>query len=114
MNEKHLAKMGVPPGEPVRQALAFISRYCIAGNDKQLIPQAVETVFRNPEAYVDDELRADFARALLAVPTSFTPGNAPWRQWGRERLPKGSMAPPSACWWRACWSWGYLRASAMA
>jgi tRNA-splicing ligase RtcB (3'-phosphate/5'-hydroxy nucleic acid ligase) len=97
MNEKHLTKMGVPPGEPVRQALAFISRYCIAGNDKQLIPQAVETVFRNPEAYVDDELRADFARALLAVQTSFTPGNAPWRQWGQDLESQAVAQMARAC-----------------
>jgi tRNA-splicing ligase RtcB len=82
MNSKHLAQLGVPPGEPTRAALAFISRFCIAGNDKKQIPAAVEAVFRNPAAFVDDELRAEFARALIAVPTTFTPGNAPWRQWG--------------------------------
>ncbi|MBN8248267.1 MAG: RtcB family protein, partial [Verrucomicrobia bacterium] len=84
MNEKHLTKLGVPPGEAVRQALAFISRYCLAGNDKQQIPQAIEAVIHNPGAYVEDALRADFARALLAVPKDFTPGNAPWRQWGQD------------------------------
>jgi len=97
MNEKHLTRMGVPPGEPVRQALAFISRYCLAGNDRQQIPQAVEAVFRNPGAYVDDALRADFARALLAVPTSFTPGNAPWRQWGRDLDPQALAQMARAC-----------------
>ncbi len=97
MNEKHLAKMGVPPGEPVRQALAFISRYCLAGNDKQQIPQAVEAVFRDPGAFVDDELRADFARALLAVPTSFTPGNAPWRQWGQDLEAQALAQMARAC-----------------
>ncbi len=84
MNSKHLARLGVPPGEPTRAALAFISRFCLAGNDKQQIPTAVEAVFQNPAAFVNDELRAEFARALIAVPTTFTPGNAPWRQWGAD------------------------------
>ena len=57
MNEKHLIKMGVPPGEPVRAALTFISRYCLAGNDKQRIPQAVETVLRDPAAHAGRCLR---------------------------------------------------------
>ncbi len=82
MNQKHLAKLGVPPGEPTRAALAFISRFCVAGNDKQQIPAAVEAVLRDPASFVNDELRAEFAQALLAVPTTFTPGAAPWRQWG--------------------------------
>ena len=38
MNEKHLAKLGVPAGEPTRAALQFISHYCIAGHDKSQIP----------------------------------------------------------------------------
>ena len=82
MNQKQLARLGVPPGEPTRAALAFISRFCLAGNAKQQIPAAVEAVFRDPASFVNDELRAEFARALLAVPTTFTPGAAPWRQWG--------------------------------
>ena len=84
MNQKHLAKLGVPPGEPTRAALAFISRFCVAGNDKQQIPAAVEAVLRDPASFVNDELRAEFAQALLAVPTTFTPGAAPWRQWGTD------------------------------
>jgi tRNA-splicing ligase RtcB len=97
MNEKHLAKMGVPPGEPTRAALAFISRYCLAGNDKQQIPTAVEAVFRDPAAFVNDELRADFAQVLIAMPTSFAPGNAPWRQWGQDLEAQALAQMARAC-----------------
>lgn len=84
MNSNQLSNLGVPPGEPTRAALAFISRYCLAGNDKQQIPAAVECVFRDPAAFVNDELRGDFAQALLKVPTTFAPGAAPWKQWGAD------------------------------
>jgi tRNA-splicing ligase RtcB len=97
MNEKHLAKLGVPPGEPTRAALAFISRYCLAGNDKQQIPTAVEAVFRDPAAFVNDDLRADFAQALIAMPTSFAPGNAPWRQWGQDLEAQALAQMARAC-----------------
>ena len=82
MNQNQLARLGVPPGEPTRAALNFISRYCLAGNDKQQIPAAVKAVLRDPAMFVNDELRRDFAQALLTVPTSFAPGDAPWKQWG--------------------------------
>ena len=47
------------------RTLAFISRYCLAGNDKQQIPAAVEAVFRDPAAFVNDELRAEIAAELF-------------------------------------------------
>ena len=97
MNEKHLIKMGVPPGEPVRAALTFISRYCLAGNDKQRIPEAVETVLRDPAAHAGDDLRGGFARALLAVPTTFVPGQAPWRQWGQDLEAQALAQMARAC-----------------
>lgn len=97
MNQKHLAQLGVPPGEPTRAALAFISRFCLAGNDKQQIPAAVEAVFRDPASFVNDELRAEFAQALIAMPTTFTPGNAPWRQWGADLDPQALAQMSRAC-----------------
>lgn len=97
MNEKHLARLGVPPGEPTRAALRFISKYCIAGNNKALIPEVVATVFADPAAFVDDPLRAEFAQSLLSVPQSFTPGQAPWQQWGDDLDPNARVQMERAC-----------------
>jgi len=97
MNSSQLAGLGVPPGEPTRAAFRFISRYCIAGNDKQQIPAAVDAVFRDPAAFLGDELRGEFAQALLDVPTAFVPGNARWRQWGVDLDPQALAQMSRAC-----------------
>ncbi len=82
MNAKQIQSLGLPPGEAVREALAFISRFCLAGNDKSLIHSAVGEVIRDPASFTEDPLRSEFARAVLRVPRSFTPGDAPWHRWG--------------------------------
>lgn len=97
MNQKHLAQMGVPPGEPTRAALEFISRYCIAGNEKSGIAAAVAAVLADPAAFVGDALRGDFAQALQNVPTAFVPGHAPWRQWGVDLESQAVAQMSRAC-----------------
>ncbi|HRI13507.1 MAG TPA: RtcB family protein [Verrucomicrobiota bacterium] len=97
MNEKQLARLGVPPGEPTRAALAFISRYCLAGHDRQQIPTEVEAVIRSPAAFVNDELRGGFAQALVNVPKTFVPGDAPWKLWGGDLDPQALSQMSRAC-----------------
>jgi len=97
MNSNQLARLGVPPGDPTRAALSFISRYCIAGHDKKQIPTAVEAVVRDPAAFLGDELRGGFAQALLDVPTAFEPGSARWRQWGVDLDPQALTQMSRAC-----------------
>ncbi len=84
MNQKKLAALGVLPGEPMRAALDFISRYCLAGHDRGQIASAVAAVFNDPGVYVKDDLRGRFAQALLNTPKTFTPSAAPWKQWGED------------------------------
>lgn len=82
MNARHLEKLGVPLGAPTREALAFISKFCIAGNEKARIQETIESILRDPAAYSEDPLASEFARALQAVPKAFVRGSAPWQQWG--------------------------------
>ena len=96
MNVKQLHALGVPPGDATRAALAFISKFCIAGNPKSEIASAVEAVIRDPAAYLQDELRGPFAQALHTIPT-FSPGNAPWRQWGSGLEPGAIDQMARAC-----------------
>jgi len=67
MNTKDLINLGVPPGEASRRGVEFIARYILKGLDKAQLRAAVEAVVRDPAAFVEDELRGDFARALTRV-----------------------------------------------
>lgn len=97
MNNKQLTRLGVPPGEPMRTALEFISRFCIAGNAKSEITAAIEAVLREPGRFLNDELRRGFAQALLEVPTTFEEGDAPWKQWGADLEPQAVAQMARAC-----------------
>src|SRR5438093_4092132 len=65
MNTKDLIRLGVPPGEPTRRGIEFISRYILKGLDKAKLAEAVEAVVSDPASFVDDELRGEFAKSLV-------------------------------------------------
>ena len=82
MNTKDLMRMGVPSGEATHQGMEFISQYITKGLDKRSLVGEVEAIVTNPEAYTEDKLRADFARALIQSRQTIREVSATWRQWG--------------------------------
>jgi tRNA-splicing ligase RtcB len=97
MNSKDLLRLGVPLGEPMRRATDFISRFVLGGGDKTRIAKEVETVLRNPGGFVDDALRGELARALLAAPPPPRAEPAKYRQWGDGLEHEAVMQMEQAC-----------------
>jgi tRNA-splicing ligase RtcB len=97
MNTKDLIRLGVPAGEATRRGMDFISRYVLKGLDKLQLPAAVEAVVRDPAAFVGDELRCEFAKALLKAPPPLREKSAPWRQWGEGLEPEAVNQLARAC-----------------
>jgi tRNA-splicing ligase RtcB (3'-phosphate/5'-hydroxy nucleic acid ligase) len=82
MDTKRLIQLGVPLGEAQRRAVDFITKFILAGGDKSRLAEEVSAVVANPAAFVDDPMRGEFARALLAAPPPPREKPAPWKQWG--------------------------------
>lgn len=97
MNQKDLIGLGVPPGESMRRGIDFISRYILKGLDKSRLADEVAAVVRNPTGFVDDELRGDFAKALLRSGRTLRASSAPWRQWGDGLEPEAVNQLARAC-----------------
>ncbi len=97
MNTKDLIRLGVPPGEPTRRGIDFISRYILKGLDKARLAEDVEAVVRDPGAYVEDELRGEFAQALLRCGRAIQEAPATWRQWGEGLEPEALNQMGRAC-----------------
>src|SRR6266513_2512035 len=97
MNTKDLIRLGVPPGEPTRRGMEFISRYILKGLDKAKLAEAVEAVVRDPASFADDELRGEFAKALVRCQRTIREAPAPWRQWGEGLEPEAINQMGRAC-----------------
>lgn len=95
MNARKLARLGVPPGEPMKLAGTAVGQARQMGIPKRDIPDLITAVVENPADYTHDDLLGDLANAILAqhtaVPT-YTPRSkpAPYRIWGDD-LDKGSI-----------------------
>jgi tRNA-splicing ligase RtcB (3'-phosphate/5'-hydroxy nucleic acid ligase) len=97
MNAKDLLRLGVPPGEPVRRATDFIAAYCLKGGDKSRLREEVEAVVRDPAAFLEDPLRAGFARALQAAPPPPRAEPARYRAWGENLETEAVRQMERAC-----------------
>src|SRR6266536_3143000 len=97
MNTKDLIRLGVPPGEPTRRGMEFISRYVLKGLDKAKLAGEVEAVVRAPASFADDELRGEFAKALVRCGRTRREAPAPWRQWGEGLEPEAINQMGRAC-----------------
>ena len=82
MNTKDFLRLGVPLGEATRRATDFISKFILGGGDKSRLREEVAAIVANPSAFLKDELRKDFAKALLNAPPPPRATPVPWRQWG--------------------------------
>ena len=97
MNTKDLIRLGVPPGEATRRGMELIARYILKGLDKANLAADVEAVVREPAAFVDDELRGEFAKTLLRCPRIIRDAPAAWKQWGEGLEPEAINQMGRAC-----------------
>lgn len=97
MNTKDLIRLGVPPGEPLKCAHAFIQSFIAQGNEGAQIENEILQLVANPSGYFADELRAPLAHALHRP--AFVPRAepAPWRQWGEGLEPQAVQQMANAC-----------------
>jgi len=97
VNTRDLIRLGVPPGEATRRGMEFIARYILKGLDRSKLAEDVEAVVREPSAFVDDELRGEFARVLLRCERTIREAPARWRQWGEGLEPEAINQMARAC-----------------
>jgi tRNA-splicing ligase RtcB len=91
VNAKDLTRLGVPIGEAQRRAVDFIARFLLRGGNKAQIADEVGAVLRDPSAFLQDPLRAEFARSVLSAPPPPRSAPVPYAQWG-EGLEAESLA----------------------
>lgn len=82
MTGNDLNQLGVPAGFPTHQGIEFIRRYVDQGLDRSQLANEVSAVVANPSSFLNDPLRADFARALQSPEGRVRDAPVPWRQWG--------------------------------
>ena len=97
MNTKDFLRLGVPLGEATRRATDFISRFILGGGDKSRLREEVAAIVANPPAFVNDPLRGEFARALLAAPPPPRAEPVQYRQWGEGFEHEAVMQMEKAC-----------------
>jgi tRNA-splicing ligase RtcB len=97
MNTKDLIRLGVPPGEATRRGMDLIARYILKGLDRAKLAADVEAVVHDPAAFVDDDLRGEFAKALQRCGRRVHDAQAAWRQWGENLEPEAINQMGRAC-----------------
>ncbi len=99
MNTKDLIRLGVPPGDATRRGVDFISRYILKGLDKSKLLAEAEAIVKNPALFVDDELRGEFAQALVRMQSAgaLRQTHAGWQQWGEGLEPEAVNQMARAC-----------------
>jgi len=97
MNTKGFLRLGVPLGDAMRRATEFVSRYILSGGDKSRLQHEVAAIVRNPSAFTDDQLRGEFARALLNAPPTPRAEPVKYQQWGEELEHDAVMQMEKAC-----------------
>src|SRR5213082_2292409 len=97
MNTKDFIRLGVPLGEATRRATDFISKYGLSGGDKSRLEEEGKAVLANPATFTQDNLRADFAKALLNAPPPPRAEPVKYRQWGEGLEHEAVMQMERAC-----------------
>ena len=82
MNTKDFLRLGVPMGEATRRATDFVAKFILGGGDKSRLREEVSAIVSNPPAFTDDQLRGEFAKALLKAPPPPRAAPVKYRQWG--------------------------------
>lgn len=73
MKSKDLLKIGIPGGGPAKLAIAAASKLFERGFDKQNVLKSLQAVTAAPDNFVEHELYAGLAKALMDYANQFTP-----------------------------------------
>ncbi|HEV8292055.1 MAG TPA: RtcB family protein, partial [Tepidisphaeraceae bacterium] len=97
MNAKDFLRLGVPLGEATRRATDFVCQFVLGGGDKTRLHEEVAAIVAHPAAFVDDALRGNLAKALLAAPPPPRAAPVNYRQWGEGLDHEAVMQMEKAC-----------------
>src|SRR5688572_32804181 len=111
MNAKDFLRLGVPLGEATRRAADFVCKFILSGGDKSRLHEEVAAIVANPTGFLTDDLRKDFAKALIPAPhpdplpgrggegEGPSPRRVPvkYRQWGEGLDHEAVMQMEKAC-----------------
>lgn len=97
MKTKDLIQLGVPEGEAMQCAHAYMLQFIAAGNDGAEMANDISQIIADPAAFLDDALRSSLARALYRP--AYTPRAelAPWQQWGTDLEADSIKQMANAC-----------------
>ena len=97
MNAKDFIRLGVPLGETTRRATEFVAKFVLSGGDKTRLEAEVKAIVAEPQAFVSDALRGEFAKALLKAPPPPRAEPVKYRQWGTGLEPEAVLQMEKAC-----------------
>jgi len=97
MNTKDFLRLGVPLGEATRRATDFVARFILGGGDKSRLHEEVAAIVANPSAFLADDLRKEFAKALLNAPPPPRAEPVKYHQWGEGLDHEAVMQMEKAC-----------------
>src|SRR6266403_4483952 len=97
MNTKDFIRLGVPLGEATRRATDFVAQFILSGGDKTRLEEEVRSIISNPSAFTGDDLRSEFAKALLNAPPPPRAEPVKYRQWGEGLEEEAVMQMERAC-----------------
>jgi tRNA-splicing ligase RtcB len=97
MNTKDFLRMGIPQGQATRRATDFVSKFILGGGDKSRLHEEVAAIVANPNAFLDDPVRKDFAQALLNAPPPPRTEPVTYHQWGEGLDHEAVMQMEKAC-----------------
>ncbi|MBE0542983.1 MAG: RtcB family protein [Verrucomicrobia bacterium] len=97
MNTKDFLRLGVPLGQATRLATDFVARFILGGGDKSRLHEEVAAIVANPSAFLVDDLRKDFAKALLNAPPPPRAEPVEYHQWGEGLEHEAVMQMEKAC-----------------
>src|SRR5437899_8465815 len=97
MNTKDFIRLGVPLGEATRRATDFVTSFILLGGDKTRLEEEVKAIIANPSAFIKDDLRGEFAKALLNAPPPPRSEPVKYRQWGEGLEHEAVMQMERAC-----------------
>jgi tRNA-splicing ligase RtcB len=97
MNTKDFIRLGVPLGEATRRATDFVTKFILSGGDKTRLGEEVKAIIANPSAFIEDNLRGEFAKALLNAPPPPRSEPIKYRQWGEGLEHEAVMQMEKAC-----------------
>ncbi|MGC3959657.1 MAG: RtcB family protein [Verrucomicrobiota bacterium] len=97
MNTKDFLRLGVPLGEATRRATDFVAKFILGGGDKARLHEEVAAIVANPSAFLADDLRKDFAKALLIAPPPPRAEPVKYHQWGDGLDHEAVMQMEKAC-----------------